>query len=402
MRTLFNKILAAGLLLCIPSIGFAQIKSKTPFWDSELMEPVAITLVSVIILLLLAIGVMSKVLFTAIQSFRSKIIEGHPIYNMPKGSSTLLLILLVAVPAVIFANNMSGPDESGMIAGISATSFYVLMSIVLLQVIILFLLVMMFKNFAQLRRPMSSEEVMKREQRKKLTWFERMNKTKSFDKKTEEAIALNHDYDGIVELDNPTPPWWNWLFILSVVYAVVYLWVLHVSKSVPMQIERLEIAYEKAEIAKQVYIEKMGAALDENSVVFLDNEADLSAGKQIFADVCAACHGPQGQGGVGANLVDDYWIHGGSVKDIFSLIKYGALEKGMPSWQDQYSPLQIAQVTSYIVSIRGSDVESGKEPEGTLYVPEEEGATDSDDEGSENEEEDAESSTDVAFHNVYE
>lgn len=395
MRTLFNKILAIGMLLCIPSIGFAQIKSKTPFWDSELMEPVAITLVSIIILLLLTIGVMSKVLYAAIQTFRSKIIKGHPIYNIRKGSAMLLLVILVAVPVVIFANNMSGADASGMIAGISATSFYVLMSIVLLQIIIIFLLLMMFKNFSQLRRPVSLEVLEQEEARKKRTWFERINKTRSFDEETEQAIALNHDYDGIVELDNPSPPWWNWFFILSVVYAVVYLWVLHVSKSVPMQIERLEIAYEKAEIAKQAYIEKMGAALDENSVVYLDSEADLSAGKQIFADVCAACHGPQGQGGVGANLIDDYWLHGGSIKDIFSLIKYGALEKGMPSWQDQYSPLQIAQVTSYIVSIRGSDVESGKEPEGTLYVPEEEGGNES-----ENTEEDQEeeSNTEVAFH----
>lgn len=395
MRTLFNKILAIGMLLCIPSIGFAQIKSKTPFWDSELMEPVAITLVSIIILLLLTIGVMSKVLYAAIQTFRSKIIKGHPIYNIRKGSAMLLLVILVAVPVVIFANNMSGADASGMIAGISATSFYVLMSIVLLQIIIIFLLLMMFKNFSQLRRPVSLEVLEQEEARKKRTWFERINKTRSFDEETEQAIALNHDYDGIVELDNPSPPWWNWFFILSVVYAVVYLWVLHVSKSVPMQIERLEIAYEKAEVAKQAYIEKMGAALDENSVVYLDSEADLSAGKQIFADVCAACHGPQGQGGVGANLIDDYWLHGGSIKDIFSLIKYGALEKGMPSWQDQYSPLQIAQVTSYIVSIRGSDVESGKEPEGTLYVPEEDGGNES-----ENTEEDQEeeSNTEVAFH----
>lgn len=395
MRTLFNKILAIGMLLCIPSIGFAQIKSKTPFWDSELMEPVAITLVSIIILLLLTIGVMSKVLYAAIQTFRSKIIKGHPIYNIRKGSAMLLLVILVAVPVVIFANNMSGADASGMIAGISATSFYVLMSIVLLQIIIIFLLLMMFKNFSQLRRPVSLEVLEQEEARKKRTWFERINKTRSFDEETEQAIALNHDYDGIVELDNPSPPWWNWFFILSVVYAVVYLWVLHVSKSVPMQIERLEIAYEKAEVAKKAYIEKMGAALDENSVVYLDSEADLSAGKQIFADVCAACHGPQGQGGVGANLIDDYWLHGGSIKDIFSLIKYGALEKGMPSWQDQYSPLQIAQVTSYIVSIRGSDVESGKEPEGTLYVPEEDGGNES-----ENTEEDQEeeSNTEVAFH----
>lgn len=395
MRTLFNKILAIGMLLCIPSIGFAQIKSKTPFWDSELMEPVAITLVSIIILLLLTIGVMSKVLYAAIQTFRSKIIKGHPIYNIRKGSAMLLLVILVAVPVVIFANNMSGADASGMIAGISATSFYVLMSIVLLQIIIIFLLLMMFKNFSQLRRPVSLEVLEQEEARKKRTWFERINKTRSFDEETEQAIALNHDYDGIVELDNPSPPWWNWFFILSVVYAVVYLWVLHVSKSVPMQIERLEIAYEKAEVAKQAYIEKMGAALDENSVVYLDSEADLSAGKQIFADVCAACHGPQGQGGVGANLIDDYWLHGGSIKDIFSLIKYGALEKGMPSWQDQYSPLQIAQVTSYIKSIGGTTAEGGKEPEGTLYVPEEDGGNES-----ENTEEDQEeeSNTEVAFH----
>ena len=98
---------------------------------------------------------------------------------------------------------------------------------------------------------------------------------------------------------------------------------------------------------------------------------------------------------MGANLIDDYWLHGGSIKDIFSLIKYGALEKGMPSWQDQYSPLQIAQVTSYIKSIGGTTAEGGKEPEGTLYVPEEDGGNESEKTEQDQEEE---SNTEVAFH----
>lgn len=370
MRTLFNKILALGMLLCVPSIGFSQIKSKTPLWDSELMEPTAYTLVGIIFLLILVIAVMGRVLYSTSEAFRSKIMDTGKLSKTTKGTSAAILLILLGSPATTFAQD----GGTKMIGGIAATSFYVLITIIAILLLIIILMLRMFNHFASLRNPETAEEKIRQE---KMSWIERINKSKSYDKESEEAIMLNHDYDGIVELDNPTPPWWNWFFIISVIYGFAYLWLVHVSKTLPSQEERLEIAYEKAEIAKQKYLEQAGNLIDETNVEYLDNEVDITAGKEIFISVCAACHGQQGEGTVGPNLVDEYWLHGGSVNDIFSVIKYGVPEKGMASWKDQYSPLQIAQLASYIISIGGTEVDNPKDPEGERYVPTG-GANDSD------------------------
>jgi cytochrome c oxidase cbb3-type subunit 3 len=86
---------------------------------------------------------------------------------------------------------------------------------------------------------------------------------------------------------------------------------------------------------------------------------------------CAPCHGNAGEGSVGPNLTDDYWLHGGSVQSIFKTIKYGVPEKGMKSWKEDLSPAQMAQVTSYIKSLRGTNPPNPKEHQGVLYIEEE-------------------------------
>jgi cytochrome c oxidase cbb3-type subunit 3 len=123
---------------------------------------------------------------------------------------------------------------------------------------------------------------------------------------------------------------------------------------------------QKADEEKEAYLAKAGNMVDENSVKMLD-EAGIAAGKTIFTQKCAACHAPDGGGTVGPNLTDDYWLHGGSISSVFKTIKYGVPEKGMLSWKDQLSPKEIAQVTSFIKSIKGAKVASAKEPQGELY-----------------------------------
>lgn len=370
MKTYFKRWLSLGVLVSLPTFAFSQIKPDVPFLDSELTEPVAITLVSIIFLLIIMIAVLGQVLHSTIQTFRSKIIKGQLMTHQLRNSAALLGGVLLLIPVALYAQT-SGSEEVMLIGGISRMSFIILVSIISLELIIILLLIMMFRHFAQLRRPTAEtiQRMKVKSERQKLTWLERINNTKSLDEASEKAISLNHDYDGIGELDNPTPPWWNWMFILSVIIGIVYVWMLHVSKSVPLQIERLEIANEKAEEAIQQYLASAGDLIDETNVTYLDGSNDLAAGKQIFVQVCAACHGQEGEGGVGPNLVDEYWLHGGDMKDVFSLIKYGVPEKGMPSWQNQYSAYEIAQLASYIKSIGGNEVANPKEPEGELYTP---------------------------------
>ena len=103
----------------------------------------------------------------------------------------------------------------------------------------------------------------------------------------------------------------------------------------------------------------------------MEDEAALAAGETIFLSKCASCHGQLGEGGVGPNLTDRYWVHGGSISDIFATIKYGVPEKGMISWQSQLRPKNMQQVASFIKTLEGTDPPNQKDKEGTLYQPEE-------------------------------
>jgi cytochrome c oxidase cbb3-type subunit 3 len=197
-------------------------------------------------------------------------------------------------------------------------------------------------------------------------WFEKLNKTKTVDAASEVEEDMGHEYDGIRELNNPTPPWWRWSFYCSIVFAVVYVWRFQIAHSAPSQLEELAIAEAEAKDAKEEYLKNAANNIDENNVTLLTGVDDIASGQKLFSTSCAPCHGAKGQGVVGPNLTDDYWLHGGQVKAIFTTIKYGVPEKGMKSWKDDFSPKQLAMLTSYIKSIHGSNPPDPKEPQGAL------------------------------------
>ena len=95
---------------------------------------------------------------------------------------------------------------------------------------------------------------------------------------------------------------------------------------------------------------------------------DIAQGAAVYAQNCVACHGDKGQGGVGPNLTDDYWLHKGGIKEIFYSIKYGWQEKGMKSWKDDFSPIQIAQLTSFVKTLHGTNPPMPKAQQGELYT----------------------------------
>lgn len=186
----------------------------------------------------------------------------------------------------------------------------------------------------------------------------------------EDEIMLDHEYDGIHELDNNLPPWWVWLFYATIIFAFVYLvyyWVLPYGKT---QKEEYIAELKQADIDKEAYLATIKDKVDENTVTYLDNPTDLSAGKNIFSNNCKACHAPDGGGGVGPNLTDKYWLHRGGIQDIFKTIKYGVPAKGMISWESQLSPKQIAQVASYVHSLSGTTPANPKAPQGVIWNPE--------------------------------
>ena len=181
-------------------------------------------------------------------------------------------------------------------------------------------------------------------------------------------IDLGHNYDGIRELDNPPPPWWKLAFAATIIFAPIYLYRYHIAHSAPLQLEELAIAIEEGEARKAEYLANSPNAIDENNIATMEG-IEASAGATIFAKNCVACHGAAGEGNaVGPNLTDVNWIHGGGLTNIFKSVKYGWPEKGMKSWQADLSSLEIAQVSTYVHSIQGSNPPNAKEPQGDVWA----------------------------------
>ena len=183
--------------------------------------------------------------------------------------------------------------------------------------------------------------------------WQKMNSLRPIEDEGE--LDTGHVYDGIRELDNVAPPWFTYGFIASIIVAIIYLWVYHVSESAPLQIEEYNTEMAKAEAAHNEFLKTQASAVDENTVVYLAEATSIANGKKLFEANCSACHQANGAGSVGPNLTDAYWIHGNTASDLFKVVKYGVLEKGMTPWADILSPNQIAEVVSFIHSIQGSN-----------------------------------------------
>jgi cytochrome c oxidase cbb3-type subunit 3 len=191
---------------------------------------------------------------------------------------------------------------------------------------------------------------------------------KRVDIEKEESIILDHDYDGIKELDNHLPPWWTYLFYVTIVFGVFYVIGHHFTDSLPLQEEEYEIEMaEAAALAQARLANAPEDAFDEADLVLTDDPDILASGAKIFNQQCAVCHKTDGGGSIGPNLTDDYWLHGGDIKSVYTVIKEGVVEKGMISWQTMLSPSQMRDVSNYVKSLKGTNPAGAKAPQGELY-----------------------------------
>jgi len=186
--------------------------------------------------------------------------------------------------------------------------------------------------------------------------------------KEETDLLLDHNYDGIQELDNKLPPWWLGMFYASLIFAPIYMYIYHGSDLGLSSAEEYELEMETAKEDIATFLSTQADQIDENTVVLLTDESDISAGEAIYSLQCVVCHLALGEGGVGPNFTDEYWIHGGDIKDLFRTIKYGVPEKGMISWSAQLRPSEMQQVASFILTFQGTDPPNQKDPEGELWT----------------------------------
>jgi cytochrome c oxidase cbb3-type subunit III len=206
----------------------------------------------------------------------------------------------------------------------------------------------------------------------KEAWYSNLLKswTKAKDIEEEHEIVLDHNYDGIKELDNSLPPWWVYMFYATIIFGVVYLIRFHVLDGDTQAVE-----YEKAVAEARAEVEKFKATspnvFDIENVTLLTADADLKRGKAVFNLNCASCHLADGGGQIGPNLTDEYWILGGGIKNVFNTVYNGGRDgKGMIAWNKTLKPEDIAKVASYVLSLQGTTPAVAKAAEGEIWVQE--------------------------------
>ena len=181
-----------------------------------------------------------------------------------------------------------------------------------------------------------------------------------------EAPLLEHDADGIQELDNLLPRWWVWLFWMCNVFAIGYLLYYHAFNMGELQAAQYARESRAGEQLKMAALAKFEESLE--SLQPSKDSALMSQGQQLYTTYCAPCHRPDGGGLVGPNLTDDYWIHGQQYTDTVKVIINGVPEKGMLTWRGVLKPQEIQAVASYIYSLRGSGPPNPKPPENQAPV----------------------------------
>jgi cytochrome c oxidase cbb3-type subunit 3 len=289
------------------------------------------------------------------------------------GSKVLsLTIISTLIASVLQAQDnylVTGMEQGAQFGGMSAIKFYSLAAVVFLEiVVIVFLSIMIRRSFRELSGEADAALAKMNESSGISKWWSNLDKkwmTRAVPLEKEADVLLDHDYDGIKELDNALPPWWKYGFYITIVIGVIYLYHFHISGNGknPEQ----EYAVEMMAGAKQEeeYKAKTKDLVDENNVT-LSDASGIAAGKELFIQSCVACHAADGGGGIGPNLTDNYWIHGSSMNDIYKTIKVGYPEKGMQSWQSMYSPVQMKNIASFVHSLKGTKPSKPKDPQGEL------------------------------------
>lgn len=345
-------------------ISNAQEEAKSAY--DSIDYTLAYVMLIVVVLFVFVIWALTKILENVSDHYAENWKD-----QVKKESSRKAKAGMIALPFLLaYSAKASGtiPLEVGLTAGIPTLLFNVLVVMILFEfVIILILTAQIFKFLNKRPSAWGEESVAEGAQNavsSKLSWWDKFNEFKPMSKEAD--IDLGHDYDGIRELDNKLPPWWLYGFYFTIIFGVIYFYRFNISHTGLSSAQEYERSVEIANKSKEAFLKKSGNKVDENTVTLLTDPALLSKGEANFQQLCAVCHGKKGEGLVGPNLTDNYWIYGGSIKDVFKTIKYGT-NKGMQSWKENLSAEKIAQVASYVKSLGGTKVENGKAPEGELY-----------------------------------
>lgn len=283
-----------------------------------------------------------------------------------KMNSKLKSLSILLVSFSVVSLNASTGEMSGWQLTTSQLN-YMLLAVIGLEVLI----ILYFAYWLKAVIIPKKEKTVVSEAAKSNAWWDNFNKSVKIE--NEKDVQLDHEYDGIGELNNALPPWWLYGFYITIAFAAIYMYRYHIGKTAPLQVEELRIAEAEAKLQAEAYAKTQADKVDENTIEYKADPALIASGKAIFEANCVACHAKDGGGNNGPNLTDDYWKHGGSIKDIFKTIKMGVPQMGMIAWGQTKTPKEIAALATFVKSLKGSKPADPKPPYGTLYT--EDGAT---------------------------
>jgi cytochrome c oxidase cbb3-type subunit 3 len=358
-----RKAAVLSALLTITFATTAQEAAASPSGDT--VNWLEILLVISAVVLLFVIWGMGQVL----------LILGKQLNNKRR-SQEIPKILMVLVGLFSFgratAQDAAPAASVGNFGGIGELEFWALATVIFIElVVILFLAFMARRMYRELTGEADAALARSAESRETnfSAWWKRMDEkwmTKAVPVEQEADVLLDHDYDGIKELDNALPPWWKYGFYFTIVVAFIYVGNYHVFGTGKNPEQEYAAEMEQGKRIEDAYKAKTKNLVDENNVAMSD-AAGIAEGAKLFKQSCIACHGQNGEGGIGPNLTDEYWIHGGSMTDIYKTIKIGYPDKGMQSWESMMSPVQMKDLSSYVKSIKGTKPANAKAAQGELY-----------------------------------
>ena len=356
--TILKKTIGLLSFMLSTSIVFAAETSTSISAANTPDNTIKYSLIGLVLILLLIIGAMGNVVISLSKVYSQKLKADK---NKAMSIIGFGLILLASNAMAQEAPTTANIVGNELINGMQADTYYFLMGIIGFELFILLSLLFIIQVLIKtIRRDETKVEALKKAIR--IPFWDKLNNSVAIEK--EKDILLDHDYDGIKELDNSLPPWWKYGFYLTILVSVIYLYYYHAGGNGPSSIDEFNTEVAEGNAAVAAYLATAADKVDENTITISTDANVIATGKNLFETNCAACHAKDGGGGVGPNLTDAFWLHQGDIKSIFKSIKYGWKEKGMKSWKEDFSAKQIAALASYLCTLKGTKPLAPKDPQG--------------------------------------
>ena len=324
----FKPLIWLVVFALTPFANYAQeahAVTSSSYFSNALFNALAI----VIVLLLILVAVIASVIKNVAKSdyFANKLKEKKEASSNAGKIAGMIALFMIMNVAMNAQEKTSAAKNDWLIGGLDMFTFYAMVAIIIFELSFLAALINILKGLLKTEAKEVAEGTAVAPKPIEKTILDKFNASVEVEK--EEEIMLDHNYDGIRELDNNLPPWWKYGFALTAVVAIIYLTHYHVSKTGDLQTTEYNKEIAKAKLEVEEYLKTSANNVDETNVKLLEKPEDIEAGKQTFIANCTACHGKLANGklgendGAGPNLTDNYWLHGGSIQDIFKSVKYG-------------------------------------------------------------------------------